>query len=114
MKRIRRRSIEQLFPRDLAGRIALAVSSLFFVPVSGFLFYGMIRKPFPANGLDKAFHLIVEELLGALFLFFAVGFIWAIATPRWLEPILRSAETKLSIGLLLISASLLIAMVLFL
>jgi len=96
------RNLYRLFPRDLYGRIALALASLFFGPISAVSLYALVflNRP-PQKLLDSLFWIICQELFLALSLFFACGLIWALATPRWLERSLHAVTQKLALALLL-------------
>jgi hypothetical protein len=83
--------LDPLFPRDLYGRMALALASAFFGPICGVMAFASLfgARPRPWQGvLEWLFLAIAEELFLALFLFFACGLIWALATPRWMERLL--------------------------
>jgi len=93
--------LDRLFPRDLYGRLALGIASLFFVPVATFLAFAMLFWARPQGVLGWLIVGTAAELFMALALFFTCGLIWAMATPRWLERFLDSVTEKLAISLLL-------------
>ena len=95
--------IERLFPRDLYGRIALALASLFFGPFCWLVAFGVLfgsrRGGLPNDVPGWLFLAVVEELFLSLALFFACGLVWALASPRWLERLLDAVAWKLVIAL---------------
>jgi hypothetical protein len=106
--------VEKVFPRDVYGRIALALASVILGPVFGFLAVVCLFAEARPNVLGRLFLLIFEELFIALSIFFACGLIWAMATPRWMECVLTAIVGKLAIalGLFAIPAGLFAAWVL--
>jgi hypothetical protein len=93
--------VDQLFPRDTYGRIALALASLSFGPVFWVLAIALVFGSRPGGVLDSLFLAVVEELFVALALFFACGLVSASATPRRLERLLGAVSQKLAIALAL-------------
>jgi hypothetical protein len=91
--------MDQLFPRDTYGRIALALASLSFGPVCWVLAIALVFGSRPGGVLEWLFLAVVEELFVALALFFACGLVWALATPRWLERLLGVVAKKLALAL---------------
>jgi hypothetical protein len=91
--------MDELFARDPYGRIALALASLTFGPVSWVLTIALVFGSRPGGVLECLFLAFVEELLVSLSLFFACGLIWALATPRWLETLLGVVGKKVAIAL---------------
>lgn len=100
--------MDQLFPRDLYGRIALALASLFFGPICWIMAIALLFGPRPGDVLDWLFLAVVEELVVALSLFFACALVWALATPRWLKRLLEIVAKKLAVALGLFAMPLLI------
>jgi hypothetical protein len=108
--------LDPLFPRDLYGRIALALASAFFGPICGIIAFAPMFGARPRQGvLEGMFLAIVEELFLALFLFFACGLVWALATPRRMERVLEAVTRKLmlALGLFLVPFGILAAWALF-
>jgi hypothetical protein len=103
--------MDQLFPRDLYGRIALALASLFFGPICGIMAFALLFGARPQGVLVGLFLAVIEELFVALSLFFACGLVWALATPRWLEKLLKPVCTKLvfALGLVIVPLCILAA-----
>ena len=93
------RRLDQLFPRDPYGRIALALASLSFGPVCWVMALALLFGSRPNDVLEWLFLAVVEELFVALALFFACGLVWALATPRWLETLLEVVAKKVAIAL---------------
>jgi hypothetical protein len=91
--------MDQLFPRDTYGRIALALASLFFGPVCWVLALALVFGSRPGGVLEWLFLAIAEELLLALSLFFACALIWTLATPGWLERLLGAVAKKVAVAL---------------
>jgi hypothetical protein len=91
----------RLFPRDLYGRIALAIASLFFLPLGLIGAYTCMFRAQPKGVIERLTCFVVGELFVALVLFFGCGLIWALMTPRWLEHLLGCIAKRLIIALVL-------------
>jgi hypothetical protein len=91
--------IDQLFPRDRYGRIALALASLSFGPICWVMAIALLLGSRPDGALEWLFLAVVEELFVALALFFAAGFVWSLATPCWLEGLLQAIAKKVAVAL---------------
>ncbi|MBI5758542.1 MAG: hypothetical protein HZA46_08500 [Planctomycetales bacterium] len=89
---------EKLFPRDVLGRIALALIALLFGPISGAFLFAMLFVQNRQNP-DRWVRLVIVEVALAFFTFSVVGLIWAIATPRWLESALPRVAARLGIAI---------------
>jgi hypothetical protein len=89
----------RLFPRDLYGRIALFISSLFFVPIGFLGAYMFLVKARPRGIIERLLLSAAGNFLMALSLFFLCGFIWAVATPKWLENLLGTATRRLAFAM---------------
>ena len=75
--------MNRLFPRNSYGRIALALSGAFFLPVSLFpLILFLFHAPAPQGALASLFRILLTEFFTALLLFSLVSLIWAAATPQ--------------------------------
>jgi len=97
-----RRNLDRLFPRDLYGRIALALASLTLGPLFGFFSVAMLFRPkIQRPALEEWFIVSLEAFCLALAVFFACGFVWAVATPRRLERILEHVVAHLGITMCL-------------
>jgi hypothetical protein len=93
------RGIDQLFPRDLYGRVALALASLSFGPICWVMAIALLLGSRPDGALEWLFLTVVEELFVALALFFAAGLVWSFAMPRWLEGLLQAIARKLAVAI---------------
>jgi hypothetical protein len=93
------RKLDQLFPRDLYGHIALALASLCFGPVCWAMAIALLFGSRPGGVPDRLFLTVVEELVVALSLFFACGLVWALATPRRLERLFGAVAKNLAVAL---------------
>ena len=92
------------FPEDATGRVALGIAAAFFLPVCAmYLFSSWFLAPRPRDWLGWVFAFLCQELFIALFQFFACGLLWAIATPRFLRPLLSRSADRLSLALFLFS-----------
>ena len=91
-------SWEKLFPRDIPGRIALALIGLLFAPISGSLLVAMLFSPEGQNA-DGWVRLLVVEVALAFFTFSIAALIWAVATPCWLESALPRVARNVAIAL---------------
>ena len=99
-------TIENLFPRDGYGRIALGLSSITLGPFSVGLFWLAAYGEFFGGHhgwLARLTLFALGEMGFALTLFFTCGLIWAIATPRWLERARHVAIIKLWIASTILS-----------
>src|SRR3954470_963180 len=94
-----RGDMSKLFPRDWRGRVALAISSLFFLPVSVMGAYMFFVHARPKRLLDQFIVVVTADLFFAMALFFATALIWAAATPRWLERLQAGVSKRLVIAL---------------
>jgi hypothetical protein len=92
---------DSLFPRDLYGRLALGIASVFFFPLSCFIVVAILTRPPPQSLAEWLALAIVGQVFFAMALFFGGGLIWALATPRWLEGFLELAASRLLLALLL-------------
>lgn len=86
--------VSRLFPRDPYGRIALFIASTFFVPVFGSAAYMFLFTAKPHSVAEWVCCKFLGELFAVATLFFLCGFIWALATPHWLERLLESVAKK--------------------
>ena len=92
--------VDWLFPRDPSGRIALALASTFFEPISWSLIVALGIGARPGRGpLERLLWLIIEELFLGLSLFFACGLIGTLATPLRVETMLESVAKKLALAM---------------
>jgi len=92
-------NISPLFPRDLFGRLALGIASLFFVTLGTMGAYTFLVRARPNGIVEKLTFILVGELFVAMALFFGCGLVWAVATPRWLESLLAPVAKRLMIAL---------------
>lgn len=98
--------MNRLFPRNSYGRIALALSGAFFLPVSLFpLILFLFHAPAPQGAFAWFFRVLLTEFFTALFLFSFVCLIWAAATPQWLERMLQQIASKLTVAIGLLALS---------
>jgi hypothetical protein len=98
-----------ILPRDLLGRFASLLISLFFAPLTGMMFWmTAFHVKTPKTWPSMIGKILLEEatLLGCAF--FSLLFIWAIATPRWVERLIQWCAGKMVL-VLLIAAALFIA-----
>lgn len=89
--------IELLFPRDVYGRIALAIASLSFGPVCWLMAIDLLFGSLPDGPLEWLFLAAVEQVIVTLGLYFACGLVWALAKPRWLERLLERVTKKVTV-----------------
>lgn len=94
-------NITPLFPRDLYGRLALGIASLLFVPLGSLGAYAFLIRARPKGIIERLAFMATGEMLLAMALFFGCGFIWAVATPQWLERLLAPVANRLLIALAL-------------
>ena len=96
------RTEDWTLPRSGSERLALGVTSLFFGVPFGFMALAVLLTPMPPLGVTFTCVLIVtEELLLATTLVCVLCFVWAVATPPWVEKLFRSAWKKLFVAILL-------------
>jgi hypothetical protein len=96
MDRMSDRDFEGLFPRDVLGRIVLGFCSLFFLPLFGGFLVGLWFLPRPQAPLESAISWAASVFLGTLVAYFLTGLIWAIAQPKWLEPVVEVVASKVA------------------
>jgi hypothetical protein len=89
-----------LFPRDFYGRLALATSALFFVPIGSLGDYMFLVKAKPKGLGERLMIDAAGNLLLALALFFICGLVWAVTTPRWIEDLLGTFTRRLLFALM--------------
>ena len=96
------RTADGTLPWSISERLALGLASLFFGIPFGFAALVVLLTPMPPLGLMFTWVLIVtQELLLATTLVAVLGFVWAVATPLWVEELILYAWKKLFIAILL-------------
>lgn len=79
---------DRFLPTGILGRLTLGLLSLLFIAFSGvFVYVAMFPANGPRNLVEWGVRVAIVELFLTLFLLSWAGFIWAIATPKWLPPI---------------------------
>ena len=91
----------RLFPRDPHGRLALAIASLFFLPLGTIGAYTFLCRAQPKGIMERLTSFALVDLSVSMVLFFGCGLIWALATPRWLERLLICIAKRLVIAMAL-------------
>jgi hypothetical protein len=92
--------LSPLFPRDLFGRIGLALASLFFAPLGILGAYLFIVQGHPKGIVAKLTNIVVGELFLTMAFYFICGLVWALATPQWLERILPAVTQKFLLAMI--------------
>jgi len=90
----------QFFPRDFPDRVVLGTGSSALGAASVVCAWMCFFHTRPKLLGERIFVAASGELLVALSLFFVVGLIWAVATPRWLERFLSLVFGHLVISFL--------------
>jgi hypothetical protein len=95
-----RPGLEKLFPRDVYGRIELFITStvLGALGSAGCLAI-LFAAAAPVGWKEILIRIVFVELAITWTLFFACGFIWSIATPRWIESTLEMVTNRFLIAL---------------
>jgi len=121
-QRISERSFRELqrsryrggLPRNISTRLGIAFFAAPLGIFSAFTLLAVLLQPKPPPGVFfAAVFLALAELMLAATVVSALAFLWAIATPRWVERVFEAAWKKLLFAILvsLIPAAMLMAMV---
>ena len=92
-----------VLPPDRVRRVILGIVSFVWLPLAGLGWYAATFLPKRAPGLlRRVLVAIAAEFFLLLFLASLVGLVWAVAAPKWLEPIAQKAGGRLLLLFLLL------------
>ncbi len=79
------RSFVISLPRDGENRLRLGFASLVGLPVATFMLWLLFKAPAPAHLGDLCAQVLYGQLAGTFWVGLAVGLVWSLFTPRWIQ-----------------------------
>jgi hypothetical protein len=105
--------LERSLPRSVPERLGYGVISLFGIVLFGGGALALFLESFPhINWFVTFLVLVTKEFLLICTLFSLLLFLWALATPKWVESLFRMLCKKLFLSILIATSPIVIAIIL--